>query len=101
MCAAEDREAGLTVGMFFPHAFPRAFRHGGLCFLLYGDPSSRVSSLSFLSVSRRPPLSFHLGGSGGPSGPDLSIFILKSSHLGKRHIEAYFPIVSRLVFFPQ
>ena len=41
------------------------------------------------------------GGSGGPSGPDLSIFILKSSHLGKRHIEAYFPIVSRLVFFPQ
>jgi hypothetical protein len=50
MCAAEDREAGLTVGMLFLHAFPRAFRHGGLCFLLYGDPSSRVSSLSFLSV---------------------------------------------------
>ena len=38
MCAAEDREAGLTVGMFFPHAFPRAFLHGGLCFLLDGDP---------------------------------------------------------------
>jgi hypothetical protein len=50
MCAAEDREAGLTVDMFFPHAFPRAFRHGGLCFLLDCDPSSRVSSLSFLSV---------------------------------------------------
>jgi hypothetical protein len=33
--------------------------------------------------------------------PHLSIFSLKSSHLGKRHIEAYFPIVSRLVFFPQ
>ena len=36
------------MGMFFSHAFPRAFRHGGLCFLLDGDPSSRVSSLSFL-----------------------------------------------------
>jgi hypothetical protein len=50
MCAAEDREAGLTVRLFFPHAFPRAFLHGGLSFLLDGVPvlSCELSLLPFL-----------------------------------------------------
>ena len=50
MCAAEDRVAGLTVRHVFPACFSACFSHDGLrlCFLLDGDPSSRVRSLSLL-----------------------------------------------------
>jgi hypothetical protein len=54
MCAAEDRELRIDSANVFPACFSACFsarRAAVLCFLLDGDPSSRVSSLSLLFCS--------------------------------------------------
>ena len=78
--------------MYFHMPF-RVFCATVCVILLDGDPSSRASSLSFVFLFPAvhpflPPGRFWWSQWARPFD-----FQLKSSYLGKRHIEAYFPIL--------